>query len=95
MLLGRLDESERWIREAVKLSPGLRDARFELSRLLLKKGEPLQAAKEGELSLTLSEGVVTDNAIHYVLIQAWQQAGMPDRATAHAGAMRAQDNSVR
>ncbi len=36
LLLGRLDECESWIRQAVKLSPKLRDARFELARLLLK-----------------------------------------------------------
>ena len=94
ILLGRLDECETWIREAVKLSPNLRDAHFELARLLLKKREPAQAAAEGELSLGLSEGAVTDRAIHYLLIQAWQQAGNPDRAAAHAAVMRAQENSV-
>ena len=46
LLLGRLDECERWLREAVKLSPNVRDNHFELSRLLLKKGEPAQAAAE-------------------------------------------------
>jgi tetratricopeptide (TPR) repeat protein len=94
LLLGRLDESERWIRDAVKLSPNLRDAHFELARLLLKKGEPAQAASEGELALSLSEGVVTDTAIHYLLGRAWQQAGMPDRAAAHTGAIRAQENAT-
>jgi len=92
LLLGRLDECERWIRQAVKLSPKLRDAHFELARLLLKKGEPAQAATEGELSLGLSEGTVTDMAIHYLLIRAWQQAGMPDRAAVHAGVIRAGEN---
>ena len=94
MLLGRLDESERWLREAVKLAPNLRDARFELARVLLKKGKPAEAATEGELSLSLVEGIVADNAIHYLLIRAWQQAGMPDRAAVHAGVMRAQENVV-
>jgi len=94
LLLGRLDECEGWIRQAVKLSPNLRDAHFELARLLLKKGEPAQAAAEGELSLSLSEGTVTDTAIHYLLIRAWQQAGMPDRAAVHAAVMRAGENPV-
>jgi len=92
VLLGRLEESERWIREAVKLSPKLRDAHFELARLLLKKGDPAHAAEEGELSLTLSEGSVADNAIHYLLIRAWQQAGQPDRAAAHAAVIRAKES---
>ena len=93
MLLGRLDESERCLREAVKLSPNLRDARFELARLLLKKGEPAQAATEGEAALRLAEGSVPDRAIHYLLIRAWQQAGRPDRAAVHTGIMRAQENA--
>lgn len=95
MLLCHLDECEEWIWQAVKLSPKLRDAHFELARLLLKKGQPAQAAAEGELSLGLSEGTVTDAAIHYLLIRAWQQAGRPDRAAVHAGVMRAQDPSYR
>jgi tetratricopeptide (TPR) repeat protein len=94
LLLGRVDESERWMREAVKLSPKLRDAHFELARVLLKKGDPAQAANEAELALSLSEGVVTDTAIHYLLIRAWREAGMPDRAAAHTGAIRAQENAA-
>lgn len=94
MLLDRLDESERWIRSAVKLSPNLRDAHFELARLLLKKGQAEQAATEGELSLGLSEGTTTDSSIHYLLIRAWQQAGKPDRAAVHAAVIRAQESSA-
>ena len=90
MLLGRLDESESWIKQAVELDPKSRDAHFELARLLLKKTEPALAAAEGELALGLSQGTVTDTAIHYLLIRAWQQAGKPERAAEHAGAIRAQ-----
>jgi tetratricopeptide (TPR) repeat protein len=91
LLLGRLDESEAWLRQAVQLSAKLRDAHFELARVLLKKGEAEQAAAEGELALGLSEGAVTDSAIHYLLIRAWRQAGRPERAAAHAGIIRAQE----
>jgi tetratricopeptide (TPR) repeat protein len=91
LLLGRLEECERWIRQAMKLLPNSRDVRFELTRLLLKKGDAAQAAAEGEAALALSEGVVTDAAIHYLLIQAYRQAGMPDRAAIHAEVMRAQE----
>ena len=94
LLLGRLEESEDWTRQAVKLSPKLRDAHFELARLLLKKGEPAQAANEGEAALGLSEGTVTDAAIHYLLIRAWQQAGQPERAAVHAAVIRAQESPV-
>lgn len=92
LLLDRLEESERWIRQAVKLSPKLRDAHFELARILLKKGEAAQAAAEGEAALSLPGGSVADSAIHYLLIRAWQQAGKPDRAAFHAGVMKAREN---
>jgi tetratricopeptide (TPR) repeat protein len=92
LLLGRLEECERWIRQAVKLSPISRDVHFEFARLLLKKGDAAQAAAEGETALGLSEGVVTDAAIHYLLIRAYRQSGMPDRAAIHAEVMRAQES---
>jgi len=94
LLLGRLEECERWIRQAVKLSPNSRDARFEFARLLLKKGDAAEAAAEGENALALSEGVVTDAAIHYLLIRAYRQGGMPDRAAIHAEVMRAQESAA-
>ncbi len=91
-LMGRLDDCERWVREAVKLSPHSRDARFEWARLLLKKGDPSQAAAEGETALALSDGIVTDSAIHYLLIRAYLASGMPDRAEKHAEVMRAEES---
>ena len=91
LLLGRTEESERWIRQAMKVSPNSRDVHFEFARLLLKKGDAAQAAAEGETALGLSEGVVTDAAIHYLLIRAYRQGGMPDRAATHAEIMRAQE----
>jgi hypothetical protein len=75
----------------VKLAPKLRDAHFELARVLLKKGDAAQAATEGELALGLSEGVVTDTAIHYLLVRAWQQSGNLDRSASHAAIIRAQE----
>ncbi len=89
LLLSRLEECERWIRQALKLSPNSRDVHFEFARLLLQKGDAAQAAAEGETALGLSEGVVTDAAIHYLLIRAYRQSGMPDRAAVHAEIMRA------
>lgn len=91
LLLGRLEECERWIRQAGKLSPNSRDVHFEFARLLLKKGDAAQAAVEGETALGLSEGVVADAAIHYLLVRAYRQSGMPDRAAIHAEIMRTQE----
>lgn len=91
LLLGRLKESESWLREAEELSPDSRDVHFELAPLLLKKGDASQAAAEGEKALTLSEGVVTDASIHYLLIRAYRQTGQADRAEMHAEIMRTQE----
>ncbi len=91
LLLDRLEECERWIREAAKLSPQSRDVHFEFARLLLKKNDAAQAAIEGETALRLSEGVATDAAIHYLLIRAYRQSGMPEKAAFHAEVMRAEE----
>ena len=91
LLLGRVEESERRLRQAIQLAPGSRDAHFELSRVLLKRGDAAQAAAEGETALGLSAGVVTDTAIRYLLIRAWQQSGKPDRAAMHAAVIRAEE----
>jgi tetratricopeptide (TPR) repeat protein len=91
LLLGRLDDCERWVLQAAKLSPKSRDVHFELARLLLAKGQAERAAAEGETALGLSEGIVTDAAIRYLLIRAYQQSGMPDRAAMHAEVIRAQE----
>jgi tetratricopeptide (TPR) repeat protein len=91
LLLGRLEKCDDWLREAAKLSPTSRDVHFEQARLLLKKDDPAHAAIEGETALRLSDGTVTDAAIHYLLIRAYRQSGMPDRAATHAEIMRAQE----
>ncbi len=93
-LLGRFDESEKWLRQAAQLAPKSRDVHFELARLLLKKGDPAQAAQEGETALQLSEGVVTDPAIHYLLIRAYRESNQPEKATLHAETIKAQDTTA-
>jgi len=91
-LLGRLGESENWLTQAARLSPKSRDVHFEFARLQLEKGDAQRAAAEGELALALSEGIVTDAAIRYVLIRAYQKLGMADRAAMHAEIMRTQES---
>ncbi|MEO8369818.1 MAG: tetratricopeptide repeat protein [Candidatus Solibacter sp.] len=92
LLQDRLADCERWLRQAVKVSPNSRDAHFELARLLLRQGQAVQAAAEGETALGLSDGVVTDAAIRYQLIRAYQRSGMLDKAAVHAEIMRAQES---
>jgi tetratricopeptide (TPR) repeat protein len=91
LLTDRLVECERWLHQSVKLSPQLRDAHFELARLLLKKGDPAAAAVEGETALRLSEGVVTDAAIRYQLVRAYRQSGQAEKAATHAAIIRAEE----
>lgn len=93
-LLGRLDECDRWLVQAAKLSPKSRDVHFEYARLLLEKGDAQRAVTEGEAALVLSEGIVTDAAIRYLLIRAYQKLGMADRAAIHAEIIRAQESPV-
>jgi tetratricopeptide (TPR) repeat protein len=92
-LLGRLKECESRLREAEQLSPKSRDVHFELARLLLKNGDAPGATAEGEKALALSDGVVTDAAIHYLLIRAYELSGKPDRAEMQAEIMRAQETT--
>lgn len=89
LLLERLDEAERWIGEALKLAPRMRDPHFESARLSLRRGKAMEAASAGELALALSGGITTDSQIHYLLIRAWQQSGQAERAARHAAELRA------
>ena len=88
-LLGQIEESEKWLRNAVSVAPYFRDAHFELARLMLKKGDAAGAAAAGEKALNLTGAVITDAQIHFLLIRAWRQNGMPDRAAHHADVLRA------
>ena len=90
-LTGRLDECERWIRKGLLLEPDSRDAHFELARLLLRKDDPLTAAKEGERALELAGGSVSDSQIHYLLIRAYR-VSQPALAAQHAEALRSLEN---
>jgi tetratricopeptide (TPR) repeat protein len=92
--LGRLAECERWISEAARLSPNSRDVHFERARLLLEKGDPERAVIEGETALGLPDGIVTDQAIRYLLVRAYQKNGRPDRAAFHAEIIRAQESAA-
>jgi tetratricopeptide (TPR) repeat protein len=95
LLLDRLEECEHWLRQAATLSPQSRDVHFEFARLLLKKGDANQSAAEGEIALRSTGGVTTDAAIHYLLIRAYTQSNMPDKAAVHAAVMRAQETPAR
>lgn len=89
LLLDRFEQCGEWLQEAEKLAPNSRDVHFELARLFLKKDDPVHAVSEGETSLRLPGGTVTDASIHYLLVRAYRQSGSPDRAATHAEIIRA------
>ena len=91
LTMGRLDDCGRWIAQGLEANPKSRDLHFEMARLLLKRGEAARAAAEGETALALSDGAVEDSAVHYLLVRAYRQCGMTDRAEMHAEVMRAQE----
>jgi hypothetical protein len=70
----------------------MREAHFELARILLKKGNADAAAQAGELALSLPGASPADSAIHYLLVRSWKQAGKPERAAFHAAVLRAKEN---
>jgi tetratricopeptide (TPR) repeat protein len=94
LLMGRQEDCERWIAQALKVEPDSRDGHFEFARLLLKKGEAAQAAREGETSLLLHGGDVTDAQIHYLLIRAYRESGSPAQAVRHADILRWLDGNA-
>jgi tetratricopeptide (TPR) repeat protein len=94
LVMARDGESEQWIGQALKVEPGSRDGHFELARLLLKKGEAAQAAREGETALLLRGGDTTDGQIHYLLIRAYRGSGNSPEAARHADILRTLDGNA-
>ncbi len=90
-LMGRDGDSESWIGQALKVEPGSRDAHFEFSRVLLKKGEAARSASEGEAALLLRGGDTTDAQVHYLLVRAYRESGDRVQAERHTAMLRALD----
>lgn len=91
LLLGEFGEAQRLLVQAVKLDPKSRDPHFETGRLFLKKGDPAQAAREGETALALRGGDITERQVRYLLVQAYRAAGREADAARHAAALRKLD----
>jgi predicted Zn-dependent protease len=88
LLLGRLEECGRLIERAVRAEPQSRDVHFEYARLLLKKGEAAEAAREGEIALRLTQGGIPERQVRYVLVRSYQAAGEERKAAEHAAALQ-------
>jgi tetratricopeptide (TPR) repeat protein len=86
--LGRLEQCAKLIERALELEPNSRDVHFERGRLLMKKGDPAGAAKEGEQALGLPASGIPDRPIHYLLVRAYRMSGQEGLAEEHAAALR-------
>jgi len=93
--LGRTDEGIEKERQAAAIDPQSRDAHYELA-IGLSHNEVLQdAAREGELALTLPVTAdVSDAQIHYLLAGLYRKLNRPDLAKAHLEKFLAAKNAT-
>jgi tetratricopeptide (TPR) repeat protein len=84
LTLGRTDDGIEKERQAVANDPRSRDAHYELAIGLSHNEDIQNAAREGELALTLTETAdVTDAQIHFLLTGLYRKLNRPDLAKAH------------
>jgi tetratricopeptide (TPR) repeat protein len=84
LTLGRTDDGIEKERQAVAINPRSREAHYELA-IGLNHNEDIQnAAREGELALTLTETAgVSDAQIQFLLTGLYRKLNRPDLAKAH------------
>ena len=84
LTLGRTEDGIEKEQRAVAIDPRSRDAHYELSIGLNHNDDIQNAAREGELALTLPETpAVTDAQIHFLLTGLYRKLNRPDLAKAH------------
>jgi tetratricopeptide (TPR) repeat protein len=81
--MGRYKESMEKVRRAIEDDPQSRDAHYELAKGLDGEGEFANAAREGELALTLPELGTSDAQIHFLLAKLYTKLKKPDLAKAN------------
>jgi tetratricopeptide (TPR) repeat protein len=83
LVMGRYKDSIAKDRRATEEDPQSRDAHFELAKGLDYEGDFADAAREGELALTLPELGTSDAQVHFLLAKLYQKLKQPDLAKAH------------
>ena len=83
IFLGRSQEGIEKERRAIGIDPKSRDAHYILAKGLEHEANFEQAAREGELALTLPEASATDAQIHFLLTRLYRKLNKPDLAEAH------------
>jgi tetratricopeptide (TPR) repeat protein len=81
--LGRTQEGIEKERRAIEINPKSRDAHYVLAKGLEHEGDFENAAREGELALTLPGGNAGDAEIHFLLTTVYRKLNKPDLAEAH------------
>jgi len=80
---GKTEQAERHIDEALKLSPGARDALYEKGQCQFDRGEYLKAAETGELALAAKGPAPAERDIRFLLTRAYFKAGNREMAAKH------------
>ena len=70
-------------RRAIEIDPKSRDAHYVLAKGLEHEGDFENAAREGELALTLPAANASDAEIHFLLTRLYRKLNKPDLAEAH------------
>jgi tetratricopeptide (TPR) repeat protein len=81
--MGRYKESIEKVRRAIEDDPQSRDAHYELAKGQDGEGDFENAAREGELALTLPELGTSDAQIHFLLAKLYTKLKKPDLAKAN------------
>ena len=81
--LGRTQDGIEKERRAIGIDPKSRDAHYVLAKGLEYEGDFENAAREGELALTLPEANASDAEIHFLLTRLYRKLNKPDLAEAH------------
>ena len=87
MVEGNLARAGKLLADAVRIEPNSRDAQFQSARLAVQTGNTAEAIAAGEKALRL-RGETADRQIHFLLVQAYRQAGRDAEAAQHAAKIR-------
>jgi tetratricopeptide (TPR) repeat protein len=83
IFLGRTQDGIEKERRAIAIDPKSRDAHYVLAKGLEHEADFENAAREGELALTLPEASASDAQIHFLLTRLYRKLDKPDLAQAH------------
>lgn len=81
--LGRFEECEKQVAQAILLDPKSRDAHYEQGRLYLQKGAYSSAVEEGEKALAIPGLGTLDRQIHFLLARAYSKMDKKGLADHH------------